>query len=191
MTLKIYQKGIWAPPSKYIDDAVRLNGLMQGHGATRAQGVKANFVRAEPQASKSNLTSAEPTESHQVGSGNGFSIRPLAFEINKHGCIQICAIFTQVQKTPGACHSRGSPRADRCYPWKLTLPGQNVSTRWGKSHHKCIEEAGGRGIKRNGATTILELNAAQAKWCGPLVLIDFFIFAWSQAEIQTNLHQVC
>ena len=49
LTLKIYQKGILEPPSNYLDSAVILVGLMQGHGAARAQGERPNFVWVEPQ----------------------------------------------------------------------------------------------------------------------------------------------
>ena len=60
----------------------------------------------------------------------------------------------------------------------------------GQIQHQCIDEAGGGGVERNGAVSIPELDVAQSEFCGTPVQIGFCIFAQSQAEIQTNLHQV-
>ena len=56
LNLKIYQKSISAPPSNYLDDAVRLAGLMQGYGDAQAQGVRAILCGCNPSRSNQILS---------------------------------------------------------------------------------------------------------------------------------------
>ena len=46
---EVYQEGVWPPSSNDRDGAVGDMGLVEGHGAARAQGVRANLMGVESQ----------------------------------------------------------------------------------------------------------------------------------------------
>ena len=127
LTLEVYHEGIWAPPTNYLDGAVRLSGLVQCHGAARAQGVRDNFVWVEPQSRI--IKSSQPRAKGEPPSGSWWLISPHPpCSQNKHTWSysnprHFCAGARNAGRMPPRC----SPRADWCSPWKLTIPGQNFS----------------------------------------------------------------
>ena len=50
LSLEVDQEGVRPPLFNYLDGAVRDMGLMEGHGATRAQGMGADLMGVESQA---------------------------------------------------------------------------------------------------------------------------------------------
>ena len=65
-------------------------------------------MRVKPQARISNLASPESKKSHQVRSGDRFSLCASTLEINTHRRIQICIMAAEVEKASGACCDRTS-----------------------------------------------------------------------------------
>ena len=56
LPLEVDQEGVRPPLSNDLDGAVRDMGLMEGHGATRAQGVGADLMGVESQALEANFS---------------------------------------------------------------------------------------------------------------------------------------
>ena len=86
----------------HFDCDVGLDGLVERHGAARAQGVRANFVWVEPQSIKSNVGSPNPKVGHQGGAGDGLFRSPHALEINTNGRVEV-SVFVAEPVVPYLC----------------------------------------------------------------------------------------
>ena len=56
LPLELYQEGVGPPLSNDLDGAVRYMGLVEGHGASRVQGVGADLMSVESQALEANFS---------------------------------------------------------------------------------------------------------------------------------------
>ena len=70
LPLEVDQEGVRPSSSDDIDGAVRDMGLMEGHGATRAQGVGADLIGMESQALEANFSAGFTQVEEDVGSCN-------------------------------------------------------------------------------------------------------------------------
>ena len=76
---EVYQEGVRPPSSNDLDGAVGDMGLVEGHGAARAQGVGADLMGVEYQALEANFSGGFTEVEDDVGSCNIFWCSPWGY----------------------------------------------------------------------------------------------------------------
>ena len=88
LPLEVDQEGVRPPSSDGFDGAVRDMGLMEDHGATRAQGVGADLMGMESQALEVNFSAGFTQAEEDVGSCNRSWCSPWGYIVCANGSRQ-------------------------------------------------------------------------------------------------------
>ena len=87
LPLEVDKEGIRPLPTNDFDGAVKDMGLVEGHGASRAQGVGADIMRVESQPLEFNLAGGCTEVEDYVGSRDRFLCIPRGHIIGTNGCV--------------------------------------------------------------------------------------------------------
>ena len=87
LPLEVDQEGVQPPSSDDLDGAVWDVGLVEGHGAARAQGVGADLMGVESQALEANFSGCFTEVEDDVGSCNRFWCIPWGYIVCTNGSV--------------------------------------------------------------------------------------------------------